>query len=95
MKKQTCPMSALEVLDAGFLEARARVVEIAALLDRVDRAGEPERGRADYRYKALREAIKVLHTASEARAKAVRAMAGIAAEPEPSPSASRSLLMSE
>ena len=32
MTRQTCPMSALEVLDAGFLETRYRLLEVAALL---------------------------------------------------------------
>ena len=71
MTKQTCPMSARAVLDAGFLDARARLVEVAALLDRIDRAGEPDAGRADFRYRALREALRILTTAEGDRARAL------------------------
>ena len=42
-----------EVLDADFAAARAGVLDVAAFLDRVDR-GE---GEADFRYRALLEAL--------------------------------------
>jgi hypothetical protein len=71
MKSQTCPMSATAVLDAGFLDARARLLEVAALLDRVDRAGDPDAGRADHRYRALREALRLLTTVDGDRARAL------------------------
>ena len=75
MTKQTCPMSALEVLDAGFIEARARIIEVAALLDRVERAGEPDKAKADFRYQALRSAIGVL--VGEEGEKAWRVLLGL------------------
>jgi hypothetical protein len=71
MTKQTCPMSASEVLDANVLETRARLLEVAAMLDRVDRSGDAEKGRADYRYRALKEAIQILATGKESRARAI------------------------
>jgi hypothetical protein len=48
------------VLSAGFLEARARVLEIAAFLDRIDRAPESASARDDFRYRALHAAIAEL-----------------------------------
>ena len=68
MKARSCPLGALEVLDAGFLENRARLLEVAAFLDRVDRAGDPEAARGDYRYLALRRALELLLTCPEGRA---------------------------
>ena len=52
-----CPMSAVEVLDRFFLENRARMLEIAAFLDRIDRCDDAEIARADYRYRSLMEAL--------------------------------------
>jgi hypothetical protein len=71
MIKQTCPQSALEVLDSGFLETRAHVLEIAALLDRIDRAGAPEKATADFRYHALRRALEILVNTNQDRAQAI------------------------
>ena len=53
----SCPMSAIEVVDRYFLENRARLLEIAAFFDRVERCVDAAAGRSDYRYAALREAI--------------------------------------
>ena len=53
-----------EVLDADFAAARAGVLDIAAFLDRVDR-GE---GEADFRYRALMEALPLLSGAGRVRA---------------------------
>ena len=71
MTKPSCPLSALDVLDANFLETRYRLLDVAAMLDRVDRARDPDKGRADFRYKALKEAIQILATGDGERAKAI------------------------
>ena len=47
------PLSKQAVLDLYFVEARARLIDLAAFLDRVERAP----GEADYRLAALRAAI--------------------------------------
>ena len=44
------------VLDLYFMEARARLIDLAAFLDRVERAP----GEADYRLAALREAMAAM-----------------------------------
>lgn len=54
------PLTARELLDAGFLENRARVLEIAAFLDRIDRAPGAGSAREDFRYRALRRAVGLL-----------------------------------
>jgi hypothetical protein len=50
-------MSAIEVVDRYFLENRARLLEIAAFFDRIERCADAAAGRADYRVAALREAL--------------------------------------
>ena len=65
----TCPLSHQEVVDLYFLEHRAKVLDIAAFLDRVDRAtGQP---RQDYRLAALRQAIQILLQPRPGRARRV------------------------
>ena len=67
-----CPMSAKEVLDTYFLDNRARLLEIAAFLDRIDRTEDPNAGKVDYRYKALKKALKILVDGEESRTKALQ-----------------------
>lgn len=56
-----------QLLDLYFLDARARVIDIAAFLDRVDRA----EGEADFRLDALRQALTKLHANEPRRAREV------------------------
>jgi hypothetical protein len=50
------PVAAAEVLERSFLECRARLLELAAFLDRLDRGG----GVADGRLTAIRQALEIL-----------------------------------
>ena len=50
-----------DVLDQYFLEARSKLIEVAAFLDRVERAD----GEDDFRIKAFREAIKGLEASGK------------------------------
>ena len=54
----TCPMPRPDVLDAYFQQHRAKLVDIAAFLDRVDRSGGG--GDDDLRIRALIKAIPLL-----------------------------------
>ena len=49
-------LSPKELLDEYFVENRNRLLEVAAFLDRLDRA-DPERGWSDFRWKALSAAL--------------------------------------
>ncbi|MDB6029629.1 MAG: hypothetical protein JWM68_5852 [Verrucomicrobiales bacterium] len=60
-------MTRQQVLDLYFMEARAKMIDLAAFLDRVERA----EGEADFRLQALREALKELHAGNSDRAKRV------------------------
>lgn len=64
------PMAAEQVLQREFLELRAKVLELAASLDRMDRGdGElPADGRMD----AIRQALQVLMAAGPDRAEKVQ-----------------------
>lgn len=59
MAKPTCPLSVQEVIDRYFMEHRAKLLDIAAFLDRLDRAGPPT-GQDDVRIRAIRRAIPLL-----------------------------------
>lgn len=63
-QKPTCPLTHEEVLDRYFLEHRAKVLDIAAFLDRLDRCDTVNK---DYRIDALRECVKVLLEENGAR----------------------------
>ena len=56
-----------EILDAYFLDARARLIDIAAFLDRVDRGD----GEADFRLDAFRHAMRALEQSAPKRAESV------------------------
>ena len=57
------PKTGRALVDEYFIENRTRLLEIAAFLDRLDRA-EPALGERDFRVRALREGIAVLADAS-------------------------------
>jgi hypothetical protein len=60
-------MTRQEVLDLYFMDARCKLIELAAFLDRMDRS----EGKSDFRDTAFREALAVLSSASAERTKAV------------------------
>jgi hypothetical protein len=60
-------MTRQKVLDLYFMEARAKLIDLAAFLDRVDRA----EGQEDFRLKAFRRALAELQKADPQRAKSV------------------------
>jgi hypothetical protein len=60
-------MTRQQVLDLYFMDARCKLIDLAAFLDRVDRAS----GEADFRLNALRQAMGHLAQSAPHRAKAV------------------------
>jgi len=56
-----------ELLDLQFIDARHKLIDLAAFLDRIDR----HPGAADFRYEALKAAIPILLTERPDRASAV------------------------
>ena len=72
MAGQTCPMQAKEVIERYFLENRAKLIDLAAFLDRIDRAGDAQNARTDFRYRAFHKALGLLVEGGEPRAEAVQ-----------------------
>jgi hypothetical protein len=60
-------MTRQQVLDLYFVDARSKLIDLAAFFDRVDRAD----GADDFRIAALRTALKELTSAKGERAKQV------------------------
>ncbi len=60
-------MTRQQVLDLYFMEARARLIDLAAFLDRVERA----EGEADFRFAAFERALSELNHGDAQRAKRV------------------------
>ena len=60
-------MTRQQVLDLYFLDARHKLVELAAFLDRVERA----KGRDDFRLRAFRKATSALTGSKRQRARRV------------------------
>ena len=55
----TCPMTRQQVVDQYFLEHRAKMIDIAAFFDRIERA-QPTDDVEDFRVKAMKEALALL-----------------------------------
>jgi hypothetical protein len=60
-------MTRQQVLDLYFMDARSKLIDLAAFLDRVERAS----GEEDFRMKALRSALKELSGGHNEKAKQV------------------------
>ena len=64
-------MTQKQLIDEFFVEHRVQVLEIAAFLDRCDRA-EVQNASRDFRYRALRRAIAELTTEAPGRAERIQ-----------------------
>ncbi|MCA8960708.1 MAG: hypothetical protein KDC38_09355 [Planctomycetes bacterium] len=62
------PPSRRALVDRYFLEHRAKVIDVAAFLDRLDRAPAPEE---DFRITALRHAVEILLDGRSERARRI------------------------
>ena len=60
-------MTRQQILDLYFMDARSKLIDLAAFLDRVDRAG----GEPDFRLTAFRQALRELDRNEPRRAKQV------------------------
>jgi hypothetical protein len=74
------PLDAPEVLNREFPEIRARLLQLAAALDRMDRAtGSPE---ADPRRQKIREALAILLEAGPDRAERMQLLFSLPYDPD-------------
>lgn len=63
----TCPQTREQVINRYFLEHRAKLLDIAAFLDRLDRA-QPAADHEDFRQSAFCQAIQILSDGRTGRA---------------------------
>jgi hypothetical protein len=62
-------MKRRELLDLYFIEARSKLIDLAAFLDRLDRAG----GESDFRLSAFHQALEQLKSGGHSRVERVLA----------------------
>lgn len=61
------PPSSVNLVDLGFMDSRSKLIDLAAFLDRVQRAGQD----SDFRVQALKNALALLSQDKPQRAKEV------------------------
>ena len=66
-----CPLSQREIIDTYFMENRSRILDVAAFLDRLERARAKD-AEGDFPYRALREAMQALVGDSPTRTKDIQ-----------------------
>ncbi len=66
-----CPASRSAIVDLYFMEHRAKLIDIAAFLDRLDRADDASNAEPDFRIEAFRQAIAILSDSRSQRAKRI------------------------
>lgn len=66
------PLPSRSALDAYFLEARCKLLDLAAILDRIDRGGDSGELRGDPRLARIREALEALRDESDRRAERIQ-----------------------
>lgn len=65
--KESGSVTAEQLVDLGFMDARSKVIDVAAFLDRIERHG----GTSDFRVEALRQALAAVASAESGRARRV------------------------
>ena len=82
------PLPAGKALDAFFLEARCKILDLAAILDRIERGKDAAGIADDARLRRIAEAVNVLHSSGVDRAEKVQQIFSLDYDPEwkrPSP----------
>ncbi|MCU0703085.1 MAG: hypothetical protein MUF18_03745 [Fimbriiglobus sp.] len=72
------PLPAKAALDAYFLEARCKLLDLAAILDRIDRGGGLP---SDPRLANIRKALETLLASPDGRAEALQHIFSLAYDP--------------
>lgn len=77
------PRDVAEVLNRDFLDTRSRILDLAAALDRLDRAtGRPGDHPPDRRLDQLRQALEALLEPGPGRAETVQRLFSLAYDPD-------------
>jgi len=75
------PLPARQALDMYFLDIRCRLLDLAALLDRVDRGGDRPALAGDPRLERIRQAIQTLGDSSPGRAERIQQIFSLPYDP--------------
>jgi hypothetical protein len=69
---RAAPQPAARVLDAHYLEARCKLLDLAAILDRVGRGAGASELEGDYRMHRIQQALDILLDPSGGRAERIQ-----------------------
>jgi hypothetical protein len=75
------PLPAAKALDSFFLDARAKILEVAAILDRINRGHGASAIDSDPRLDRIRKALEVLHDQSGGRAERIQQIFSLEYDP--------------
>ncbi len=75
------PLPSAQALDRYFLEARSKLFDLAAILDRIGRGQGASTLEADPRLERIRQALEVLHDKSGGRAERIQQIFSLDYEP--------------
>jgi len=75
------PLSADQALERYYLEARSKLLDLAAFLDRIGRGRDAGRVDGDPRLDKIRRALEVLHDRSGGRAERVQQIFSLEYDP--------------
>lgn len=76
------PLPAVQALDAYFLEARSKLLDVAAMLDRIDRGAAAAKLIDDPRVRRLRQAVELVLESGRDRAARVQEIFSLPYDPE-------------
>ena len=75
------PLTARSALDAFFPEARCKILDLAAILDRIGRGAGANDTNNDPRLEQIRQALEVLSDPSPARAERIQQIFSLTYDP--------------
>lgn len=75
------PLPASRALDQFFLEARCKLLDLAAILDRIDRGSDDAAAAADPRLARVRQAVEVLLSTDPNKAEQIQQIFSLAYDP--------------
>ena len=75
------PLPASKALDQFFLEARARLLDLAAILDRIGRGTDAGKASGDPRLAKITEALDILRDPSGGRAERIQKLFSLDYDP--------------
>jgi hypothetical protein len=76
------PLPAAQALDAYFLEARSKLLDLAAMLDRIDRGAAASDVEGDPRLAKMRQALELLHDRKGSRAERIQKIFSLDYDPK-------------